>query len=272
MRKILFVSSYSPATQRHYCSEMRLLFRHYYGTKPKELNEAMIVDYICYLKSNFNSSYNKIRILYYSVRYFFKTVLEKPFDVSTKLFPRREYRLPRVMSVFEVTQLINAAVSLKCKTILMLTYSSGLRFGEVQNLRVSDIDTAGLKILIRQGKGKKDRFAILSQKMIPVLEDYIRKYEPENYLFNGHIKGSQHSRGALRTSFVRTCKRAGFGKKYSMHSLRHSFATHLLDMGTSIFSIKELLGHNHISSTMVYLQMSEKKFDSLFSPLDMLPI
>lgn len=272
MRKILLASNYSPATQLHYCSSVRLLFRFYYDKKPKEITEEMIVDYICYLKTNFNSSYTKIRILYYSIRYFFLNVLGKPFDVSTKLFPRRTYTLPKVMSVIEVTRLFKSLTSLKSKVFLMLIYSSGLRRAELQNLRITDIDRDGLKIFIRQGKGNRDRFAILSPRLIPLIDAYLIKYQPENYLINGKIKGEKLSFNAMRTQLIRACENAGLVKKYPLHSLRHSFASHLLDMGVSIFSIKELLGHQTLSTTILYLQTSSKQFETLFSPFDMLQL
>lgn len=272
MRKILYASSYSSATQLHYCREMRLLFQFYRDIQPNKITEEMIIDYICYLKSNFNSSYTKIRILYYSVRYFFMKVLGKPFDVSTKLFPRRIYTLPKVMSVVEITRLFSLKTSLKCKAMLMLTYSSGLRRSELLNLRISDIDTAGLKVFINQGKGNRDRFAILSPKLIPILEAYLNKYQPEYFLFNGFVKGTKLSFSAFRRYMVISCEKAGLIRTYSLHSLRHSFATHLLEMGVNLFSIKELLGHQNVATTSLYLQLSSKQFDSLFSPFDMLQI
>ncbi len=187
--------------------------------------------------------------------------------------PRREKRLPTVLSVEEVEALINACSNMKHRALLMLAYSAGLRRNEVAQLRPADIDSARMQVIVRQGKGKKDRHTILSQKVLAILRVYWKMYHPKEYLFETQVKQGRQYASTTLNQIVKSCaERAGIRKPLSFHTLRHSFATHLLESGVNIRYIQQLLGHTNIKTTSVYLHVAQFKVDLVRSPLDSMSI
>jgi site-specific recombinase XerD len=180
-------------------------------------------------------------------------------------------RLPVVLSKEEVSRLINVTDNLKHKTILLLIYSAGLRLEELLDLKISDIDSKRLKIHIVQGKGKKDRYAILSEKVITVLHRYFNEYHPTEFLIEGRA-GGRYSEKSVQTIMKQALAKAEISKKATVHTLRHSFATHLLDDGTDIRFIQELLGHVRLETTQIYTYVSSRSVDKIKSPVDGLDI
>jgi integrase/recombinase XerD len=170
----------------------------------------------------------------------------------------------------EVTAIINSTVNKKHKTMLMLAYSAGLRVSEVVSLKTADIDSTRMTITIRQAKGKKDRLAALSPVLLVMLREYARVYKPlkNGFLFEGSGKDSPYSSRSLQEVLQAAKKKAGIIRAGSIHSLRHSFATHLVDRGTDISLIQKLLGHNSIKTTLRYLHTSNKDLLKIISPLD----
>jgi len=182
---------------------------------------------------------------------------------------KKEHRLPNVLTLDEVELLLNSSKNIRIKTILLTAYSSGLRVSEVANLRVSDINSKKMQLRVVQGKGKKDRYTILSQRALVCLRQYYKTYRPVDWLFYPNKNKDKHlSKRTIQVHFKSTQTAAGITKEISPHSLRHAFASHLLDDGVDIYAIKTLLGHSSLRSTEVYLQLSPSQVYSVKSPLD----
>jgi site-specific recombinase XerD len=176
-----------------------------------------------------------------------------------------------VLSEEEVSRLFAATNNLKHKALLMLIYSAGLRISEALQMKISDIDSNRMQITIRQGKGKKDRTGLLSEQMLTILRSYYQLYEPRQYLFEGSSGGKYSTRSAQQV-LRQACQRAGIHKKVTLHTLRHSFATHLLEAGTDLRYIQVLLGHSSSKTTEIYTHVSTKALKDIKSPLDRLKL
>jgi site-specific recombinase XerD len=179
-------------------------------------------------------------------------------------------KLPVVLSAKELKHLFCAPQRLKQRVLFALIYSAGLRVGEVCNLKISDIDSDRMTIRVIKSKGKDDRYVPLSDYILKGLRKYVKSSMPANYLFNGKVKGQPLGRSAVQQSFRLAVKAAGIKKPVSVHSLRHSYATHLLEQGVDIVTIKELLGHSNIETTMMYLHVARVQRINAHSPLDKL--
>jgi site-specific recombinase XerD len=203
------------------------------------------------------------------INFFFSQVLRKHHIVAPLPFMRKIKKLPEILTIDEVNAILNCSQNLKHKTIFMTIYGSGLRIGEVLRLRVSDIDSKKMQLRIKQGKGQKDRYTILSERNLKCLRDYYRSCRPDDLLFFPHsYKDKTMSKRTIQEAFKSTVAAAGINKNVTPHSLRHGFASHLLENGTDIYTIKSLLGHSSLRSTEVYLQLSPSLVLSAKSPLD----
>ena len=186
--------------------------------------------------------------------------------------PIKEKTLPVVLNTDEVKAILNATSNLKHKAILMIIYSAGLRISEAVALKIQDIDSKRMQIRVQQSKGKKDRYTLLSEKALAVLRAYFQEYRPKYWLFEGQEPGSQYATRSIQNIFKASASKAGIRKKVSVYTLRHSFATHLLENGTDIRYIQNLLGHESSKTTEIYTHITTKGFDQLKSPLDNLDI
>jgi site-specific recombinase XerD len=176
--------------------------------------------------------------------------------------------MPVILDKGEVRRLLAATNNLKHKAILAITYGSGLRISEVAHLMVGDIDSARMTVLVRQGKGSKDRYTILSTTALELLVPYLRTYRPVSWLFPGAIAGRPITTSTIGRVMRHAKKRAGITKRVSVHSLRHAFATHLLEDGTDVRSVQALLGHRSLKTTIIYLHVSPQGLSHVRSPLD----
>jgi len=265
------VGEYSPRSITNYVRELRFLFEYYPDTDPASITADQIEHYICYIKEVFNSGHDKCRMVASSVAFYYKHILRRPYDLPSKLYPTKGFKLPNVMTANEVSQLINNTGSLKQKAIVELFYSSGIRLQECSQLKIADIDSANMRIKVTAGKGKKDRYTLLSLCALNTLRDYFRKHRPVLYLFEGQTKGMKMHCRSIQHSVELAMSRAGLRHKgYNVHTLRHSFATHLLDTGTGLHTIKELLGHSNIETTMIYLHLQTHRCSRIINPLDQL--
>ena len=181
--------------------------------------------------------------------------------------PKKDRRLPSVLSQEEVIDLIRCTSNLKHRTILALIYSCGLRIGELLKLKLSDIDIDRRQLVVRQGKGRKDRYVILAEAFLPLLKNYVLSYQPRTFAFEGQGK-AQYSAESIRSFLKSSCKKAGIGKYVTPHTLRHSYDTHLLEQGIDLRYIQELLGHAKPETTMIYTHVSKKDLLQIKSPLD----
>jgi site-specific recombinase XerD len=204
-----------------------------------------------------------------SIKYFFEKVLKRKYEVYDFPPADKPFRLPTVFDQTEVLAIIKASENLKHKTFLCLAYAGGLRISEISNLQIKDVDSKRMVITLRQAKGKKDRQVMLSEKLLVMLRAYYIKYKPKVWLFEGR-DGGQYTVRSISKVMEKCKRRAGITKKGNIHGLRHSFATHLLEGGTDLMAIKELLGHSSLTTTSKYTHVSKKTISGIQSPLDKL--
>lgn len=265
--------NYSPKSIVIYVREVRYLAAYYPELPPDEWHEQHIIDYMLYLQKVHQVSRAKCRLFAQSVAFFFRHILKRPYDVPSKLYPRREFKLPSVLTVDEVKQLLSNTTGIKQCCLIELFYSTGIRLEELRLLKMQDIEASQNRIRINHGKGNKQRFTILSKRCLENLRKYYKQLEvkPKDYLFEGQIPGQPMHARSIQHSVTLAYSKAGLAHKtHKVHALRHSFATHLLDNGVDIHTIKELLGHSKIETTMVYLHLQTSKRNALISPLDVL--
>jgi len=198
--------------------------------------------------------------------------LSECFDVMDILtpelyMPKKSRKLPNILSEEEIVNLIRVTKNIKHRTIITLLYSSGLRIGEILNLRLSDINIERKQIFIKEAKGRKDRYVILADSFIPLLNDYLNTYAPKYWFIEGE-PGRKYSASSIRNFLKHSCREANIDKGVTPHTLRHSFATHLLENGVDIRYIQELLGHSKPETTMIYTHISKKQLMKIQSPLD----
>jgi site-specific recombinase XerD len=267
----LTVGHYSPHTMRAYLSELRYLFAYYPDVLPDNYTEAMMLQYLLYLARTLKCSRVKCALAAQSISFFFRTVLKRPYLIPPLIFPRKTTKLPPVMDASEVKALINSVKNIKHRTIIMLLYSTGMRLAEICALKIVDIDSKNMRIKVVQGKGAKDRFTLLSQPVLLELRAYYIIYKPKEFLFNGQTPGKAMCLRNVQHLVKRGLMLMGLAsKKYSVHSIRHSFATHLIDSGTDLHTIKELLGHTSLQTTSRYLHFSTQRLQNVTNPYDAL--
>jgi site-specific recombinase XerD len=243
----------------------------FHGCLPGVLETDQILDYLHHLKDK-GLSWAKIKLDAAGLKYFYREMMQDEQLASTIPYPKEEKSLPLVLSREELKRLFNAADNPKHRVILRLIYGSGLRRNELIHLRIRDIETQDGKCRIRinKSKGCKDRYTVLSRKILPELRAYYQACRPKEYLFNGQKKGQAMSQELLRYIMAKALGRSGIQKEVTLHTLRHCFASHSLEDGMNIRSLQQLLGHASLESTMVYLHVSEVPLKGTFSPLDKL--
>lgn len=259
--------NYSGNTIKTYLSLISKVSR-FYNLSPDKLSFQQIKDHLdlCIRKENISVSTINQTISAFKVLFVY--VLKRAWDDIEISRPRREFKLPVVLSKEEITNLLNKTLNLKHEAIFILTYSSGLRLSEVCNLKIKDIDSKRMQLRVENGKGKKDRYTVLSKKALEILREYFIKYRPVDYLFYGHDKKKAIRGGTARAAFNKNKKKAGIIKDVTFHTLRHSFATHLLEQNVNLKVIQKLLGHSSIRTTMTYTHLVNFEISSINSPLD----
>jgi integrase/recombinase XerD len=268
----LSLGHYSPLTVRNYLGELRYLFVYYVDVNPCDFTEDMIMQYLVYLAKTLGCSRVKCKMAAQSISFFMRHVVKHPYVIPSVIYPRTTSKLPPVMSPEEVKALIDGVKNLKHRTILMMLYSTGMRISEIANCRITDIDSKSMRIKIVQGKGAKDRFTILSEQVLQELRAYYIIYKPTEYLFNGYKPGKRYSVRSIEHLMQKALIQIGLeSKNYTVHTIRHSFATHLVDNGTDLHTVKELLGHSSLQTTMRYMHLSSKRIANIVNPYDALP-
>ena len=215
---------------------------------------------------NLSSSY--INIAYASIKFFYQPALCRDWNMQTVPRIKKKHFLPTILTLDEVEQIIQNTLNLKHKAMLTTCYTAGLRVSECTHLKVSDINSSNMRIFIRQGKGFKDRYSILSDRALALLREYWKVYKPKDWLFPGVPDTNPISPRTLQAVFASAVKSCDITKDVSVHSLRHSFATHLLNAGASILQIKDLLGHGDIQTTTKYLHLTHAQALGIKSPFD----
>jgi site-specific recombinase XerD len=262
---------YSQNTIDTYKHMFEEFINYYPETEIHEIDDEKIIDFLRYLvnERNISGSYQNQSIN--SIKFYYERVLGGQRKLYTIDRPRKEKFLPEVLSEEEVIQILNATENLKHKAIFMTIYSAGLRISELINLRIKDIDSARMQIRVEQAKGKKDRYTLLGSKTLEILRKYVAEYKPKEWLFEG-AKGERYSSSSIQANLKIAVDKVGIKKRITVHTLRHSFATHLLEAGTDIRYIQSLLGHSSGKTTEIYTHITRKGFDQIISPLDKLNI
>lgn len=262
---------YSSSTEKTYKNALEDYLNYHHSIDIDKLNEGHIQSFLRHLvmERNVSTSYQNQAIN--AIKFYYERVLggqRKTYFIDR---PKKEKTLPVVLSEEEIILILKSITNKKHKAILMVIYSAGLRISECVQLKIKDIDSNRMQIRIEQSKGKKDRYTLLSIKTLNVLREYFKEYKPKEYLFEGQ-SGGVYSVRSIQNIFRDTVEKAKITKKVSVHSLRHSFATHLLENGTNLRYIQSLLGHANSKTTEVYTHVTTKGFEQLKSPLDKLDI
>jgi len=265
--KTLQLMAYSPATIKIYRTEFVKLLMLLKDRRIDSLDTHHIKSYMLWLitkqgygESHANSAVN-------AIKYYFEKVLLQPQVVIDLPRPRKPLQLPNVLGKRSIGKIISGTENIKHRCMLMLAYSAGLRVSEIVALKITDIDSDRMCIRVRKAKGKKDRVVTLSEVLLTELRKYYLEYRPKDYLFEG-AKGAPYSVRSLQQVFKDAKEKAGIRQAGGIHSLRHSYATHLLEAGTDIRFIQDLLGHNNILTTWRYTHVSVKHINRIRSPLD----
>jgi integrase/recombinase XerD len=266
----LQLKAYSLSTRKTYLNELSQFLQTIKSTPATDFTPQRIMDYLQYCYTTLALSENTLHSRTNALKYYYEKVLgrEKFFWEIPRA--KKPFQLPNVLGEREITALFNALTNLKHKAILFTAYSSGLRVSEVVSLKLADIDSGRMQIKIESAKGKKDRMVNLSPVLLDILRQYIKKANPQpvNYLFESEIVGEPYSSRSAQKVFQRAKEKAGIAKEVSFHSLRHSFATHLLEKGIDIRYIKDILGHFSIKTTQRYTHVKKEQLIQITSPLD----
>lgn len=258
---------YSENTKRVYINFFKSFLNYFPDTSPEEISDDQVNRYMNHLlmtKKVGTSTQNQV---INAIKFYYEKVRKGSRKVYALERPLKETKLPKVLSEEDVIAILRAVDNIKHKTMLWLIYAAGLRRSELINLKINDVDSKRMVLNIRAGKGKKDRITLLSEKVLVLLRAYFREYRPKVWLFEGS-HGNPYSATSLQKVFAVALKRSGVRKEASLHTLRHSFATHLLERGTDLRYIQSLLGHSSSKTTEIYTHVTTKGFEKIRSPLD----
>lgn len=267
----LTLKNYSSSTIESYLNGLHKFIGYIKTQNIDSVDDQVISDFLIWCKKDKGYGYSSMKQIVASLRFLYEVVLRKDIDFNFNIGMKKPSRIPVVLSVQEVERLLKSFTNLKHKAIFTLMYSAGLRLSELLNLKIKDIDSDRLQVRIDQGKGQKDRYSILSKKVLDMLRVYVKEYQPKDYLFEGQ-NGGKYSAASIQTLMRKHVLLCKIHKNATPHTLRHSFATHLLDNGTDTRFIQELLGHKNISTTQIYTHVSSKKLEHVKSPVEFLDV
>ena len=245
-----------------------LEFLRFTASKPiNELNETDVRQYIEWTVKKLNYAISTHRQMVSGFKHFAYFYPACSIDVDKINMPKKDRQLPIVLSIEEVLRILQTTKNLKHRTVIAMLYGSGLRVGELINLKLSDFDFNRKQLYVKNGKGRKDRYTTVAESLFPLLKNYHNTYKPKAY-FIENPKGGKYSAESIRTFLRKNTKAAGITKTVTPHTLRHSYATHMLEQGTDIRYIQELLGHSRPETTMIYTHVTRKDLQQISSPLD----
>lgn len=266
-KHLLVQKRYSQNTQVIYNSYFKDFCIYFQNKNLENITLAQINSYILYLiKSKYISGSQQNQRIN-AIKFYYEKVLGREKQYYELYRPKKEHKLPKVLSKKEVKRIFDETLNLKHKCILMLIYSAGLRRSELLNLVPTDIDSGRMIIHINGAKGKKDRISLLSDNLLQLLRQYYKEYRPKQYLFEGQ-NGGQYSASSVAKVLKKSASKACIRKNVTPHMLRHSFATHLLEQGTDLRYIQELLGHENSKTTEIYTHVSKKAIEKIKNPMD----
>jgi site-specific recombinase XerD len=259
----------APATIRVYVQRVAAFARHF-GKSPEHLGPPEVRAYLVHLVQQKHVSWSYYNQTVGALRFLYNVTLGRDEPLRRIACPKQPKKLPVVLSAEEVVRFFEAVPNLKHRALPMTAYAAGLRISEVVALTVADIDSRRMVIRVRQGKGRKDRYVMLSPRLLEALRAYWRAARPAHWLFPGQVEGRPVTVGTAHRVCVQASRAAGLGKHVTVHTLRHSFATHLLEAGTDLRTIQLLLGHRELRTTAIYTHVAPATLETTRSPLDRL--
>jgi integrase/recombinase XerD len=263
--------NFSPHTQEAYLLQVSQ-FARYFAKSPEVLGPDELRIYQLYLATEKKLAPSSLHVTASALRFLYKVTLKQPWDVEELPSPKKPQTLPVVLSRAEVMHFLESIRTLKQRTVLTVCYAAGLRIAEATHLKITDLDSQRMVIRVDQGKGHKDRYVMLSPALLTLLRTYWKAERPRDWLFPSKLPGRPITTSALQQACQEARRRAGLKKAISPHSLRHSFATHLLEAGTEIRTIQLLLGHRSLATTARYLKVATSTVCATASPFDLLPV
>lgn len=261
------LKGYSTATLKTYRNEFSVFLKYLKEIPAQNSTIEDIRNYILFCINELKLSEATIHSRINAIKFFYEQVLKRERFLIAIPRPKKPSKLPKVIAPVDIKKLFESTPNLKHNTMLKLCYGLGLRVSEIINLKITDIDSKSMQVFIERAKGKKDRYVNLPESILPQLRCYFIEYKPKLYLFEGQNGGQYSSRSAQQV-FKNAMLKAKINKAVGIHSLRHSYATHLLEQGTDIRFIQELLGHSDIKTTLLYTEVSDKSIRKIISPLD----
>ncbi|HYJ37754.1 MAG TPA: site-specific tyrosine recombinase/integron integrase [Chitinophagaceae bacterium] len=271
MIRQLELKNYSRNTIRNYKDASSRFLDHFYPRECASISKEETENYILFLDKEKNLSESMRHMAINAIKFFYEKVLNCPKEVYNLERPKKPSKIPAVFSENEIARLVSSLPNLKHKAIVLTAYATGLRSSEITGLKIGDIDSERMVVKVRSGKGKKDRIVMLSPVLLAALRIYYLQYRPKEYLFEGQ-GGGPYSKRSINNFISEAKEKSGIKKDGSTHALRHSFATHLLEAGTNLRLIQELLGHADIKTTLRYTHVSLKHLATIQSPLDKLDV
>ncbi|NOQ67887.1 tyrosine-type recombinase/integrase [Patescibacteria group bacterium] len=266
LKRELKIRGFSPKTIKSYLYYNTNLLK-FNSKSPKNINSDDIKEYLLYLK-NKSLSNSTLNVAINAIKFYYTQILRRKFFVNKKIVrTKKSKKLPEVFTKDEIKKILATIQNVKHKLTLALMYSSGLRVSEITNVRVGDLDFKNNILKVKQAKGAKDRITILSKKISYILEKYVKNKKIGDYIFES-LRGGKLSERSVQKIFTQAFKKSKIKKKASCHSLRHSFATHLLEGGTDIRYIQELLGHKRLETTQIYTKVANNKIKDIKNPLN----
>ena len=259
----------APRTIKAYVSRVGTFARHF-GRSPEALGPDDVRAYLLHLVQEKHVSWTVYNQTVAALKFLYEVTLERPGVLQRIRCPKQPKKLPVVLSTDETARFFAAILGVKHRAILMTAYAAGLRVSEVVALRIDDIDSQRMVIRVRQAKGRRDRYVMLSPRLLALLREYWRVARPAEWLFPGDVPGRPITAKTVHYICVQAARAAGLGKHVTVHTLRHSFATHLLEAGTDIRTIQVLLGHRNLKTTAIYTHVSPTAVEATRSPLDRL--
>lgn len=269
--KILNLKNYNESTIKTYQQHFKRFLNYFNGTDPEEILFDEIRQYILYLVEEKKCSASVQNNTINAIKFYYNTVLDKPIEDFYIPRPRRAKTIPKILNESEVSRILISIEDLRDKCMIFLIYSAGLSPSEVIYLKITDIDSDKMRIFISSAKGNKDRYVILSDKLLKLLREYFKKYRPRKWLFENY-SGIQYSKRSLQKAFQLAVKKSGINKPATLTIMKNSFAVHLLEKGVDVRYIQQILGHKHSKTTMKYLRVSKRDLSAIQSPLDSLDI
>lgn len=257
-------------TQEQYIISVAAFAKHF-GKSPDNLGPEDIRTYQIYLLEKRKLEPSSLNVAVSALRFLYCVTLQRDWDIKVIPYARRPKKLPVVLSRDEVGKLFEVVRDLKYRTVLMTTYAAGLRVSEVTRLKLTDIDSQRMCIRVNQGKGHKDRYVMLGQKLLMHLRRYWTDYRPADWLFTDKRRTTHLPISTVQTVCKRAGEDAGIKKEITPHTLRHCFATHLLEAGTDLRTIQLLMGHRSLSTTAIYIHVAVQNLKDVRSPFDILP-